>query len=208
MYPWENLLWYNGENVRVYIIFPCVFFFPTQGHLSDNKWHTVIIGRPTRYSHTLMVDGHIATATTRGDNYHLDLDGILYLGNLSLSTSPFIYQKITKNGPYFLFCPHSVLFSPNYLFNLARLCQQDELLRSSFGEPKKCIMRVLACKVSFWVSQQPNCLKNADVAENCTKEVERGARSEKLGEKVNLSRTKLPVFSGSSRRRIALNLDR
>ena len=27
-----------------------------------------------------MVDGHIATATTRGDNYHLDLDGILYLG--------------------------------------------------------------------------------------------------------------------------------
>jgi hypothetical protein len=38
------------------------------GHLSDNKWHTVIIGRPSRYKHTLMVDGHIATATTRGDN--------------------------------------------------------------------------------------------------------------------------------------------
>ncbi len=27
-----------------------------------------------------MVDGHIATASTRGDNYHLDLDGILFLG--------------------------------------------------------------------------------------------------------------------------------
>lgn len=27
-----------------------------------------------------MVDGHLATATTRGDNYHLDLDGILHLG--------------------------------------------------------------------------------------------------------------------------------
>ena len=30
--------------------------------------------------HTLMVDGHIATASNRGDNYHLDLDGILFLG--------------------------------------------------------------------------------------------------------------------------------
>ena len=58
-----------------------------QGHLSDNKWHTVIIGRPSRYKHTLMVDGHIATATTRGDNYLLDLDGILYLGKLFMSPS-------------------------------------------------------------------------------------------------------------------------
>lgn len=52
------------------------------GSLSDNKWHRVIIGRPSRYKHTLMVDGHIATASTRGDNYHLDLDGILFLGEL------------------------------------------------------------------------------------------------------------------------------
>ena len=69
---------YNECNISYFFL--C---FSPQGHLSDNKWHTVIIGRPTRYSHTLMVDGHIATATTRGDNYHLDLDGILYLGNLS-----------------------------------------------------------------------------------------------------------------------------
>jgi hypothetical protein len=48
---------------------------------ADNKWHWVVIGRPSRYRHTLMVDGHLATATTRGDNYHLDLDGILHLGN-------------------------------------------------------------------------------------------------------------------------------
>ena len=48
--------------------------------LADNKWHWVVIGRPSRYRHTLMVDGHLATATTRGDNYHLDLDGILHLG--------------------------------------------------------------------------------------------------------------------------------
>jgi len=52
------------------------------GTLADNKWHRVSIGRPERYRHTLVVDGHVASAGTRGDNYHLDLDGILYLGNL------------------------------------------------------------------------------------------------------------------------------
>ena len=66
----------------MYLLSSYVYNVVFQGHLSDNKWHTVIIGRPSRYKHTLMVDGHIATATTRGDNYHLDLDGILYLGNL------------------------------------------------------------------------------------------------------------------------------
>ena len=30
-----------------------------------------------------MVDGHKAETTTKGDNYHLDLDGILYLGKFS-----------------------------------------------------------------------------------------------------------------------------
>ena len=27
--------------------------------LADNKWHWVVIGRPSRYRHTLMVDGHL-----------------------------------------------------------------------------------------------------------------------------------------------------
>ncbi|XP_071747001.1 neurexin 1 isoform X2 [Lepeophtheirus salmonis] len=53
-----------------------------QGSLSDNEWHKVVIGRPSRYRHTLMVDGHIASSSTRGDNYHLDLDGILFLGGV------------------------------------------------------------------------------------------------------------------------------
>ena len=48
--------------------------------VSDNKWHQVSIGRPSRYRHTLMVDGHITKQNTQGDNYHLDLDGILFLG--------------------------------------------------------------------------------------------------------------------------------
>ena len=47
---------------------------------SDNKWHEVAIGRASRYRHTLMVDGQITSQNTQGDNYHLDLDGILFLG--------------------------------------------------------------------------------------------------------------------------------
>ena len=106
----------NECNISYYVL---LMFFP-QGHLSDNKWHTVIIGRPTRYSHTLMVDGHIATATTRGDNYHLDLDGILYLGNLSSSMSPFhFYQE-----------SHIPLISLVFSLNSCRAsdAQKDELL--------------------------------------------------------------------------------
>ena len=107
----------NECNISYFYVL--LLFFP-QGHLSDNKWHTVIIGRPTRYSHTLMVDGHIATATTRGDNYHLDLDGILYLGNLSSSMSTFhFYQE-----------SHIPLISPLFSLNSCRAsdAQKDELL--------------------------------------------------------------------------------
>ena len=53
--------------------------------LNDNRWHSVSIGRPSMYSHTLLVDEqHLATANTRGDNLHLDLDGILFLGEKAL----------------------------------------------------------------------------------------------------------------------------
>ena len=55
--------------------------------VSDNKWHQVSIGRPSRYRHTLMVDGHITKQNTQGDNYHLDLDGILFLGKYLLKYS-------------------------------------------------------------------------------------------------------------------------
>ena len=37
-----------------------------------------------------MVDGHFAMASTRGDNYHLDLDGILFLGTCTKHGSPFV----------------------------------------------------------------------------------------------------------------------
>ena len=61
-------------------------------NVSDNKWHEVSIGRPSRYRHTLMVDGHITEQNTQGDNYHLDLDGILFLGNFS--SLHIMYSKI------------------------------------------------------------------------------------------------------------------
>ena len=56
-------------------------------NLNDNKWHSITVGRPSKYKHTLLVDDqHLASASTKGDNLHLDLDGILFLGKcLSLS---------------------------------------------------------------------------------------------------------------------------
>lgn len=57
-------------------------------NLNDNKWHSVTVGRPGKYKHTLLIDDqHLATANTKGDdsNLHLDLDGILFLGkNISV----------------------------------------------------------------------------------------------------------------------------
>ena len=56
-----------------------------------------------------MVDGHIATATTRGDNYHLDLDGILYLGK-----KPKHYLVYLTKGPsiYYVKAHLGALYTP------------------------------------------------------------------------------------------------
>ena len=52
-------------------------------HLNDNEWHSVTVGRPSKFRHTLLVDSHLAAANSRGDNnLHLDLDGILFLGGV------------------------------------------------------------------------------------------------------------------------------
>ncbi len=61
--------------------------------LNDDRWHSVSLGRPSRFSHTLLVDEqHLATANTRGDNLHLDLDGILFLGGVRAT----MYGKLPK----------------------------------------------------------------------------------------------------------------
>ncbi len=56
--------------------------------LNDNEWHSVTIGRPSKYKHTLLVDSHLAAANSRGENLHLDLDGILFLGKDHLNVRP------------------------------------------------------------------------------------------------------------------------
>ena len=65
--------------------------------LNDNRWHSVSIGRPDRFRHTMMVDGkHFSSANTEllhgganaigggfgqaEDGLHLNLDSILFLG--------------------------------------------------------------------------------------------------------------------------------
>ena len=48
--------------------------------LNDNKWHSIHIGRPSKYYHNLVVDNRLATTPTRGGDTHLDLYGILFLG--------------------------------------------------------------------------------------------------------------------------------
>jgi len=51
--------------------------------LSDNKYHSVWIRRPTRYQTVIVIDNyHKVSAAGLGDNYHLNLDGILFLGGV------------------------------------------------------------------------------------------------------------------------------
>ena len=67
--------------------------------LSDNQWHSVSIGRPTREKHTLMVDEHLAVAKSTGENIYLDLDGILFLGMFKLWNIAKIYIFMTMQVP-------------------------------------------------------------------------------------------------------------
>ena len=34
-------------------------------NLNDNQWHTVTVGRPSNYKHTLLVDTHLSAANSR-----------------------------------------------------------------------------------------------------------------------------------------------
>jgi len=54
--------------------------------LADNKYHTVWIRRPSRKVQVIIVDNyHKVASEATGDNYHLNLDGILYLGGVKAS---------------------------------------------------------------------------------------------------------------------------
>lgn len=51
-------------------------------HMNDNRWHSVSIRRPGPKIHSLTVDDTIETYMTIGNNMHLNLDGILYIGGV------------------------------------------------------------------------------------------------------------------------------
>jgi len=55
----------------------------SKSSLADNKYHSVWIRRPTRYEQMIIVDNyHKVSSSGMGDNYHLNLDGILFLGGV------------------------------------------------------------------------------------------------------------------------------
>ncbi|XP_050084975.1 neurexin-1 isoform X2 [Anopheles aquasalis] len=51
-------------------------------HMNDNRWHSVSIRRPGPKTHTLAVDESIEIYTASGNNMHLELEGILYVGGV------------------------------------------------------------------------------------------------------------------------------
>jgi len=54
--------------------------------LADNKYHSIWIRRPSRYEQMIIVDNyHKVSSSGVGDNYHLNLDGILFLGGVRQS---------------------------------------------------------------------------------------------------------------------------
>lgn len=70
--------------------------------LNDNKWHTVTLGRPSLYQHTMLVDDSLITASTSSGverNLHLDLEGLLYVGGVRDSMWDAMPRSIrSKNG--------------------------------------------------------------------------------------------------------------
>ncbi|XP_032595633.1 neurexin-1 isoform X2 [Drosophila grimshawi] len=51
-------------------------------HMNDNRWHQVSIRRPGPKTHTLTVDDSFEIITLTGNNMHLELAGILYIGGV------------------------------------------------------------------------------------------------------------------------------
>jgi len=50
--------------------------------MNDNRWHQVSIRRPGPKTHTLTVDDSFEIISLTGNNMHLELAGILYIGGV------------------------------------------------------------------------------------------------------------------------------
>lgn len=94
----NGLLFYNGGkrndfiavelvNGHIHYVFdmgdgPITIRDKARVHMNDNRWHSVSIRRPGPRTHTLIVEDSIEVYTTTGNNVHLDLEGILYVGGV------------------------------------------------------------------------------------------------------------------------------
>lgn len=94
----NGLLFYNGgkrnDFIAVELVNGHIHYVFDQGdgsvtirdkarvHMNDNRWHSVSIRRPGPRTHTLIVDDSIEVYNTAGNNVHLELEGILYVGGV------------------------------------------------------------------------------------------------------------------------------
>lgn len=94
----NGLLFYNGGkrsdflavelvNGHIHYVFdvgdgPITVRDKARIHMNDNRWHSVSIRRPGPKTHTLAVDESIEIYTASGNNMHLELEGILYVGGV------------------------------------------------------------------------------------------------------------------------------
>ncbi|XP_062702509.1 neurexin 1 isoform X5 [Aedes albopictus] len=94
----NGLLFYNGGkrsdfvavelvNGHIHYVFdlgdgPITIRDKARIHMNDNRWHSVSIRRPGPKTHTLAVDESIEIFTASGNNMHLELEGILYVGGV------------------------------------------------------------------------------------------------------------------------------
>lgn len=111
----NGLLFFNGGrrndfiavelvNGHVHYIFdlgdgPITLRDKSRVHMNDNRWHVVSIRRPGPKTHTLMVDDTIEVYNAPGNNMHMELDGILYVGGVFKD----MFQKlpsaiVSRNG--------------------------------------------------------------------------------------------------------------
>lgn len=102
----NGLLFYNGGrrndfvgvelvNGHVHYIFdlgdgPITLRDKSRVHMNDNRWHVVSIRRPGPKTHTLVVDDVIEVYNAPGNNMHMELEGIMYVGGVFKD----MYQKL------------------------------------------------------------------------------------------------------------------
>ena len=88
-----------------------------------------------------MVDGHITEQNTQGDNYHLDLDGILFLGNYG--GSHIMFSKVLKNHilQKRLKCDYVTIFQVEQNPNSTTHCQlrsyQGQVFKDAYQASKR-----------------------------------------------------------------------